>query len=233
MSWAIDLKGTLGSFELDMSLDIEDGLVVLVGPNGSGKSTLLRAIAGAELGLEGRISLNGKVLVDSAQGLRVPPHLRRIGYVPQGYALFPHLTAVENVAFGCGTGDAALEQAAALLSRFEIGHLQHRYPAVLSGGEGQQVALARAVAIDPEALLLDEPLAALDPRIRRAVRTRLARHLRDSGVPAIVVTHDRRDVKAMGGTVVVVEDGAVVQTGTADDLSANPSCEFVAEFFVD
>lgn len=230
MSWRIDLRGELGPFRVKIQCDLGDGLVQVIGPNGSGKSTLLRAIVGARLSLEGRLIMNGRTLFDSSQGIDVAPHLRGVGYVPQGYALFPHLTALENVAFGC-RGPSGRDRAREILRRFDLAHLESRFPAVLSGGEKQRVALARAVATSPEALLLDEPLAALDPRIRRTLRQDLVRHLAEEGLPAIIVTHDLRDVRAFGGVVVVLEDGEVVQTGSPDELAAHPSGAFAAEFF--
>lgn len=228
MSWVIELTGRLGSFDLDLSCTLEDSLFSVIGPNGSGKTTLLRSIVGADLPLVGRIVVNGRTLFDTDQSVRVEPHERRIGYVPQGYALFPHMTVGKNVAFGHNAAPGLSVED--ILRRFDLLRFQDRFPEELSGGERQRVALARAIATQPDALLLDEPLAALDPRVRRALRTELVRMLKAEGLPAIFVTHDVRDVRAFGGTVVVVEDGRVVQTGTVEDLQSAPASPFVAEF---
>ena len=182
MSWSIELRGHVGSLHYDLSYEVasrelteqRSSLTLLIGPNGAGKTTLLRTIAGARLPLSGRIVLNGRTLLDTPKGVDLPPHERRIGYVPQGYALFPHLSVEANVAFGCGRGRDALLQAHSALERFDALHLRRRYPETLSHGEQQRVSLARAVAAGPEALLLDEPLAALDPSIRRRTRALLA-----------------------------------------------------------
>jgi molybdate transport system ATP-binding protein len=231
MIWAVDLQGVLGTLHLAMSFEVSDNLLTVIGPNGAGKSTLLRAIAGAPLPLTGTISMGSRVLLDSAVGIDVRPHERRVGYVPQGYGLFPHLNVVANVAFGCGRGSAATDRARDALARFDAQHLMHRFPQALSGGEQQRVALARAIAPDPDALLLDEPLAALDPELRGRMRGRLGRHLRDLGRPAIVATHDARDLEALGGTVLVVEAGRVVQVGPVEAVRGHPGSPFVRGFF--
>lgn len=225
------------SFEVALRLAVprievafEAASAVIIGPNGAGKSTLLRLIAGAPLGAEGRVVLDGRVLFDSAAGVDLPPEARRIGYVPQGYGLFPHLSVRGNVAFGI-TGDREVRRAAAdaALAAADAAELADRRPATLSGGERQRVAIARALAIEPAALLLDEPLAALDVAARRATRARLAGVL--AGRSSLVVTHDARDVAALGGEVIVLCGGRVVQRGTAAALAAAPVDAFVAEFF--
>jgi ABC-type sulfate/molybdate transport systems ATPase subunit len=230
--WQVALRGRLGALALDLGFTTGAGPTLIVGPNGSGKTTLLRAIAGARLDLHGEICLNGRTLFDSRTGVRLPPEQRNIGYVPQGYALFPHLKALDNVAFGCpGSASERREQARAVLERFAAGHLASRYPSQLSGGEQQRVALARALAVEPGGLLLDEPLAALDARTRRTMRGFLSEYLSADARPAIVVSHDVRDVLALGGHVIVLEDGAITQQGSAQDIARAPATEFVAEFF--
>jgi molybdate transport system ATP-binding protein len=141
------------------------------------------------------------------------------------------MRVVENVAFGCGSRRQARARALEALARFDAGHLADRYPGALSGGEKQRVALARAIAAEPDALLLDEPLAALDPEVRSRLRTRLGRHLRNLGLPAIVATHDVHDLEALGGTVLVLEGGRVVQSGTLSEVRARPVSPFVRRFF--
>ncbi|MEZ4436086.1 MAG: ATP-binding cassette domain-containing protein [bacterium] len=226
MSFAVTLR--LQVPHLDVAFEATSA--VIIGPNGAGKSTLLRLIAGAPLGAQGRVVLDGRVLFDSAAGIDLPPEARQIGYVPQGYGLFPHLTVRGNVAFGV-PGDRATRRAAAdaALTAADAAELADRRPATLSGGERQRVAIARALAAAPAALLLDEPLAALDVAARRATRARLAAVL--AGRSSLVVTHDARDVAALGGEVIVLAAGRILQRGPAAALAAAPADPFVAEFF--
>ncbi len=232
--WEVSVQMQLGALELCVEMAGE-GVVALVGPNGSGKTSLLRTIAGAYHPARGKLILGSRTLFDTASGVFVPPEHRRIGYVPQGYGLFPHLRVVENVAFGLRSRELTREQrraaACASLEQFGCSHLADRYPARLSGGEQQRVALARAAIVDPELLLLDEPLAALDASARRTMRSTLAREIRARETPAIVVTHHAADVQALAGHVFVIEAGRVVQSGPPDDLREHPATAFVAEFF--
>jgi ABC-type sulfate/molybdate transport systems ATPase subunit len=228
---------SVGALELDVDLGGGDEPVALIGPNGSGKTTLLRTIAGAYRPDRGRIAIGKDVVFDSGAGIDLAPETRRVGYVPQGYGLFPHLSVIENVAFGrLAVGGARSRSdrrsaAARLLGQVGCLALAERSPRTLSGGEQQRVALARALAVEPSMLLLDEPLAALDARVRRNVRSFLAAHLADRRGPALVVSHDLRDVHALGGPVCVIEDGRVVQRGSAEELAAAPATEFVEAFF--
>lgn len=236
MSWQVDVHLRLGSLVLEVELAGGDEPVSLIGPNGSGKTTLLRTITGAYRPDAGRMRIDGRDVFDAATGLDLPPESRRVGYVPQGYGLFPHLSVMENVAFAWrGQGGTRRherrEQALSLLERVGCAPLANRRPAGLSGGEQQRVALARALAAEPSILLLDEPLAALDAQARRAVRSYLAEHLAQQSRPALVVSHDARDVRALGGPVCVIEAGRVIQRGTAAELAARPATEFVAAFF--
>jgi ABC-type sulfate/molybdate transport systems ATPase subunit len=154
-----------------------------------------------------------------------------VGYVPQGFGLFPHLRAVDNVAFGLAGRKDRRRVARSLLEDLGIAAVADRMPRDLSGGERQRVALARALVLDPELLLMDEPLSALDAASRRRMRSFLAVHLEERQRPAIIVTHDVRDVMALGGDVHVLEGGRIVQQGTAEDLREDPGTDFVAEFF--
>jgi len=236
VSWRADVQMRLGSLDLDVAVEGDEEPVALIGPNGSGKTTLLRTIAGAYRPDAGRIRIGDETLFDSDAGVDAPPEARRVGYVPQGYGLFPHLTVLDNVAFGW-LGGAPLSKeerrarASQLLDHVGCGALAHRRPTGLSGGEQQRVALARALAVQPGILLLDEPLAALDARARRVVRSYLAEYLAGRKGPALVVSHDVRDVRALGGPVCVIEQGRIVQRGRTEELTAAPATEFVEAFF--
>ncbi len=226
------LRASLGDLRLDVSIDTAGESLVVVGPNGAGKSTLLRLLLGVERPAGGRIALGDAVLFDDAAGIDRPTEARRLGYVPQHLALFPHLTALDNVAFG-GAGSRAerRSRARALLDEMQAGHLADRRPDALSGGERQGVALARALAADPAVVLLDEPLGALDVTARDRVRAFLVGHLAARGVPALMVTHDAADAAAFDTAVVVLEGGRVVQRGTLAELGAAPASPWVAAFF--
>jgi ABC-type sulfate/molybdate transport systems ATPase subunit len=237
MSWGVRVRMRLGSLDLDVELEGGDEPVALIGPNGSGKTTLLRTVAGAYRPDSGTIRVGDATVFDSELSIDDPPEERRVGYVPQGYGLFPHLTVLDNVAFGLlarGTPLTVAERRAramASLERVGCAALAGRRPHGLSGGEQQRVALARALTVDPSMLLLDEPLAALDARVRRAVREYLAEYLASRRGPALVVSHDARDVRALQGPVYAIEEGRIVQRGSADDLAARPATEFVGAFF--
>ncbi len=225
--WDVTLRGRLGSLELDLSFATSAARVVVVGPNGAGKSTLLRALVGAELGLTGQVCVGGQTWQDAT--LYTPPERRRIGFVPQGCGLFMHLNVLGNVGFGCGGGAGAHQRAMDALIAVGGAHLGTRGVGELSGGERQRVALARALAAEPSAVLLDEPLAALDPVARIELRAVLHAQLRDR--IAITVTHDDRDVAALGDWLLVVEDGRVVQQGPVNQVRAGPETPFGAAFF--
>ncbi|MCB9520809.1 MAG: ABC transporter ATP-binding protein [Myxococcales bacterium] len=221
-----------GGFRVELAIAGDARPVALVGPNGSGKTTTLRAIAGLVGGAEADVVVAGRAL--SGAGAQAAPELRGVGYVPQGYALFPHLSVVENVAFGLTTGasperpEVARERALAILAELGAAGLADRRVGGLSGGEAQRVALARALVRGPRLLLLDEPLAALDVGARRLVRAWLADELRRRGVPALIATHDARDIEALDATVVVLDAGRVVQQGDLAELRRAPATEFVA-----
>ena len=236
MSWRIQVQGRIGALGLDVCIEHDETPLALIGPNGSGKTTLLRIIAGALRPDGGEIEVAGALLFSSTQDRDVPSEARRVGYVPQGSGLFPHLRVIDNVAFGLSTGPRRLTGAArrkvAMRALEDLGcaHLANRAPVRLSGGERQRIALARALVIEPGMLLLDEPLASLDATSRRDLRRFLAARLRAAGVPSIVVTHDLRDVVALGATVCALEEGRVVQRGRVESLCAAPATDFIAEF---
>jgi molybdate transport system ATP-binding protein len=223
----------LGSLELDVDLDAVDGeTVAILGPNGAGKTTLLRALAGLVPLDRGQIDLDGVVLDDGRRVL-VPPERRPIGVVFQDYLLFPHLTVLENVAFGPrsrGTGRGAARRAArASLEQVGLADRADVKPHELSGGQAQRVALARAMVTEPRLLLLDEPLAALDQSSRGSVRRELRAHLASFPGVRLLVTHDPLDAAALADRLVILEDGHVVQTGSFADVSARPRSTYVAD----
>ncbi|WP_225644763.1 ABC transporter ATP-binding protein [Streptomyces werraensis] len=217
-----------GSFRLDVTLSAAPGdVVALLGPNGAGKTTALRALAGLAPLTDGHLRLDGANLA------RTPPESRPVGVVFQDYLLFPHLTALDNVAFGprCrGAGRSeARARAAAWLERMGLAEHVGAKPKRLSGGQAQRVALARALATDPRLLLLDEPLAALDARTRLEVRAQLRRHLADFEAVAVLVTHDPLDAMVLADRLVVVERGRVVQEGAPADIARHPRTDYIAQ----
>jgi molybdate transport system ATP-binding protein len=216
---------------LDLAVEVRRGDVLAVmGPSGAGKSSLLRAIAGLLRPDSGRIALDGEQWFESESSREVASEARGLGYVFQGYALFPRMTAMDNVAYGLGGGKAERRaRAAAMLERLGIGALADRRPASLSGGERQRVALARALAREPRLLLLDEPLSALDPRTRLAAAGELAAALAVAEAPAIIVTHSFEEAAILGDEVAVLDGGRIVQRGSAAELSARPASALVAD----
>lgn len=220
------------TFALDVSIDVTPGTVLAVlGPNGSGKSTLLRAIAGLEPLTSGVLSLDTRVLDDGGRVFVRPPD-RSVGVVFQDYALFPHLTILQNVAFGPrarGIGKrASLAIAQDELGRLGIADLASRHPGQVSGGQAQRAALARALATQPDVLLLDEPMAALDVETRDAVRAELDSLLAEFTGCTILVTHDPLDAMVLADRVVVLEAGRVVQDGSPTELAERPATTYVA-----
>jgi molybdate transport system ATP-binding protein len=220
-------------FTLDIALTAaDDEVVALLGPNGAGKTTALRALAGL-LPLDGgHIVLGERRLDDPARRAFTPPEHRRIGVVFQDYLLFPHLSAMENVAFGprcrhVPRGEAR-RRANDWLDRVGLAEHARKRPRQLSGGQAQRVALARALATDPQLLLLDEPLAALDARTRLDTRAHLGRHLAAHPGPTVLVTHDPLDAMMLADRLVIVEDGTVVQTGDAAAITSQPRTDYVA-----
>ena len=221
------------SFVLDVELVVAPGEVVaLLGPNGAGKSTSLQALAGLVPLTAGALHLGGRCLDDPAEGILVPTADRGVGMVFQDYLLFPHLSALENVAFGLrATGTArgpARDTARAWLDRMGLAQHAGAKPRVLSGGQAQRVALARALATGPGLLLLDEPLSALDAGTRMQVRSDLRRHLVDFRGCTVLVTHDPLDAMVLADRLVVVEHGRVVQSGRPVDVARAPRTDYVA-----
>ena len=222
----------LGSLQLDLELTAAPGAVLaLLGPNGAGKTTLLRALAGLQRIDQGRIELDGTLLDAPGRGRFVPAEERSVGFVFQDYLLFPHLSVLENVAFGLrsrGQDDPILG-ATEWLQRVGLEAYASARPGHLSGGQGQRVALARALAPNPRLLLLDEPLAALDASTKVNVRRDLKKHLSQFDGITLLVTHDPVDAAALAGTVLVIEAGRAVQAGALPEITARPRSRYVAD----
>jgi molybdate transport system ATP-binding protein len=217
----------LRSFVASAELTVAPGeTLALVGPSGAGKTTTLRVIAGLLRPQSGSVTLDERVLLDTQRGVDVPPEHRRVGYLFQEYALFPHLDVLRNVRFGARDHGRVDD----LLERFRIGHLAHARVRELSGGERQRVALARALAREPAVLLLDEPLSALDAHTRTGVRAELRELLHELGLPTLLVTHDFEDAATLADRVGVISDGRILQLGTPTELVSVPADPFVATF---
>jgi molybdate transport system ATP-binding protein len=208
-------------FVLDVDFAVPPGVTVLFGPSGSGKSTTLAIIAGLVKPTAGRITVGEDVWFDSGVRVNVPVHLRRVAFVFQSLALFPHMTARENVEYGM---DRALDarargdRAAALLERFRVAHLAVRKPGTFSGGEAQRVALARALATSPRVMLLDEPFSALDRELRTELLADLRASLHELDIPTLFVTHHRQEARVLGERVVKLDHGKVQRVGTVEEV---------------
>jgi molybdate transport system ATP-binding protein len=218
-------------FELDVSISLAPGITILFGPSGSGKTTLLDCIAGLVRPEAGRIAIADNVLFDSAPGVNVSPQRRKVGYVLQDLALFPHLSVEANIEYGISS--VAVEErkrrSAAIMESFRIAHLRSRRPGQVSGGERQRVALARALVIDPAILLLDEPLAALDAPTKSRIVDDLRGWNQGHRIPVVYVTHSREEVFALGERVIVLENGRPIAQGTPHEVMTAPRQETVAQ----
>jgi molybdate transport system ATP-binding protein len=208
------IRKELPGFTVDIDLQFDNGILVLFGPSGSGKSTVLNCLAGLQKPTAGRIALGNRVFFCKQQGINLPVRTRRIGYVFQDYALFPHLKVKDNVLFGLPPGPTRCKKKRGYrmsvretLEMMKIMHLQDRYPAQLSGGERQRVALARALMVEPDLLLLDEPLSALDSEIRNALQQDLRQLQRTWHIPFLLVTHSHQEMEALADEVIFLEAG--------------------------
>jgi molybdopterin-binding protein len=229
----VEARHELGDLVLDVELAVKRGeCLALAGPSGAGKTSVLRVAAGLLTPEQGRVDANGDTWLDTERGIDVPAEERRCGYVFQHYALFPHLSAWQNVAYPLRGLSRAERRARAveLLERFGLRERAEARPHTLSGGERQRVAVARALARRPDVLLLDEPLSALDARTRAAAARELGGVLRESEAPTLLVTHDFAEAAQLGDRVGIVDRGRVVQLGTPTELAATPRSAFVADF---
>jgi molybdate transport system ATP-binding protein len=229
----VEARTGLGALELDVALEVAAGeCLALAGPSGAGKTSILRVAAGLLAPRHGSVTAGGETWLDTRRGVDVPPEERRCGYLFQEYALFPHMSAWQNVAYPLRGLSRRERRARAheLLGRFGLAELADARPRTLSGGERQRVALARVLARDPGVLLLDEPLSALDARTRAGAARELGSVLREVRVPALLVTHDFAEAAQLGDRVGVIDSGRVVQEGTPTELAAAPRSAFVADF---
>jgi molybdate transport system ATP-binding protein len=232
---ALKTRKKLGEFSLEADLRVGDrSTMVLVGQSGSGKTTLLRLVAGLLDPDRGHIRVDGEAWFDGNLRQRLAASEREVGYVAQDYALFPHLTAAQNVAFGLRAqripARAAATRVGAALERLGAGALAHRRPRELSGGQQQRVAIARAIVLEPRVLLLDEPLSALDVQTRRTIRGELRRLLAELPCSTVYVTHSPAEALAFGENIAVLEAGRVSQQGSREELMRHPRSAYVAEF---
>ena len=220
----VQLAKRLPEFTLDVSFSSGDGSLSVLGSSGAGKSMLLRCIAGLDRPDRGRIVLNGRVLFDTQRGIQLPARERRVGMLFQHYTLFPHWTLGENIAFGIRhlPQEEQASRVTALLQRTHIAGLEHRYPREVSGGEQQRAALARALAIEPEALLLDEPLSALDTHLRSQMEAQLQETFAAYPRPALLVTHNIEEAYRLGEQLLVVSHGRVAAFGAKDAIFRSP-----------
>ncbi len=214
-----------GAFQLDVAIEAPPGITCILGPSGAGKSTLLAAVAGLVHPTAGRIALGDRVWFDGARKVDVPIEQRRVAYVFQGLALFPHLDAIGNVTYGMDRREprqARRDQAEVLLHRLGVGHLARRRPRTFSGGEAQRVALARALAMKPRVILLDEPFSALDRDLRIQLVTLVRELVDETNVPLLHVTHSHGEARVLADRVIRIEHGKVVAEGAPTALLGSP-----------
>jgi molybdate transport system ATP-binding protein len=225
------LRHRLGDFSLDVLLVAETGPLVVIGPSGAGKTLILRSIAGIIRPDYGRVTVRGRTLFDSDARINVPPQDRKVGYVPQEYALFPHLSVAANIGYGLrGSSSENAARVAEALDLVGLADQRNLRPRSLSGGQRQRVALARALAVRPDVLLLDEPFSALDPPTREALLEDVRQLIVVTDTPTIIVTHDRNEALHLGETVSVLMRGSILQVGPPAAVFAYPESEEIAAF---
>jgi molybdate transport system ATP-binding protein len=215
----VNIHKAFPGITIDVDFTVTEGILVIFGPSGSGKSTILNCISGLQQPDAGHISLNGRLFYSGSEGIALPTRNRHIGYVFQDYALFPHMTVKDNVMYGiparCKAGSGYRMTVLDVLEMLKITHLQDRYPGQLSGGEKQRVALARALMVEPDLLLLDEPLSALDHANRKAFQGELLELQRIWQIPFLLVTHSRKEMTVLADEVLFMEKGRQVKYSPA------------------
>jgi len=228
----MDIRVEVCGFALDVALEAHDGeMLALFGPSGTGKSLTLRCLAGLLRPVRGRIVLNGRVLFDAATGVDLPPRERQVGYVPQDYALFPHLNIAENIAYGLADRPRAEQRARVdeIMRLMRLEGLERRRPSQLSGGQQQRVALARALVTEPKVLLLDEPFSALDGAIRSRLQKELLAVQRRFRILTLLVTHDLAEAYMLSDRLAIMERGRILQIGPKDEVLRRPATRTVAK----
>jgi iron(III) transport system ATP-binding protein len=232
-----DVHKSLGALKIlkGASFEAQKGqIVALLGASGSGKTTLLRCVAGLERPEEGFVKIGNKVAMDSSAGIGLPPEERNIGLVFQSYALWPHRTVFENVAYGLKLRkvDSAriTQRVQSILDKLGLGHLKDRYPDQLSGGQQQRVAICRALVYEPSVLLMDEPLSNLDAKLREEARYWIRKLILDLQLCAILVTHDQTEALAVADHILLLQDGTIVQEGTPIEIYSKPNSYYSADF---
>lgn len=227
---AVTAHRHFAGFTLDISFTVPMGLIVLFGPSGSGKSLTLQALAGLCQLDNATIRLGDSCWQDTRKGIFVPPQERHVGYVPQSYALFPHLNVAQNIAFGLKLrGQQAQQRVAELVSLMQLDGLERLQPAQLSGGQQQRVALARALATEPRLLLLDEPFSALDATVHETLRAEVRALYERLHIPIVLVTHDAQEARILADTMVVIDSGRVLQSGATEEVFRSPATRDVAQ----
>lgn len=224
----VNIEKRLATFNLSVQIEVGAEILVLFGPSGAGKTQTLNAIAGLMTPDAGEITLDGTVFFRSS-GVNLPARKRHVGYVFQQYALFPHLTALENVSYALWRQPRARERADALLERMRLTELANRYPHELSGGQQQRVAIARALAMEPRVLLMDEPFSALDSEIRKQLHADLLKLQAEAELIVIYVTHNLEDAFTVGHRLAVVRNGRIEQIGAPRDVYPQTTSPLVME----
>ena len=230
---ALEARTPVGALALDVAIDVGPGrCLALAGPSGAGKTSVLRIAAGLVRPERGRVEANGQTWLDTERNVDVPPERRRCGYVFQEYALFPHLSAWRNVAYGLHELPRRERERAAraLLARFGLADRADARPATLSGGERQRVALARALAPEPQVVLLDEPFSSLDATLRADLRREVELILRDAEATALLVTHDQEEALSLADRLAVMREGRIVQVGAPEEVYGRPASRWAAQF---
>ena len=225
----VRIKKKLGNFLLDVDFSMDGGIFAILGASGCGKSMTLKCIAGIERPDEGRIVLNDRVLFDSVKRINLPPQKRKVGYMFQDYALFPTMNVVQNIQAGMGRKPDP-KKVREYITGFQLGGLEHHMPDQLSGGQKQRVAMARMLAAGPEVLLLDEPFAAIDAKVRQELRTWLRETIDKIGITSIFVTHDQDEAIEVADEIIITNEGRVEQMGDPVEIYLHPKTPFVAQF---